>query len=136
MTTMMMMTTMTTNKRRRAAVATLAALAAILVLVASPAFAKDKKPEPYALIFGTVYGPDMRPVQGVTIKIKRAEKKKPKWELWSDRRGEFAQRVPAGKATYEVRLEVPKNMGLKPEKDVYLVQIDNDERQDIAVHLK
>jgi hypothetical protein len=144
MTTMTMMMKTTTNKRI-ARVATLAALAAILVCALSlPAGAddrdkKDKKKkgeESYALIFGTVFGPDLHPVQGVTIKIRRSDQKKPKWELHSDRRGEFAQRVPAGKAEYLVTAEVPKKTGLKPEKPVYTISIENDERQDFVVHLK
>lgn len=132
-----MTTMMTTSSPVRTRATMLAALAAILVF-ALPAttFAKDKKPEPYALIFGTVFGPDMLPVQGVTIKIKRSDQKKAKWQLLSDRRGEFAQRLPAGKAEYQIVVEVPKNMGLRPDKPSYSVQVDNDERQDIAVHLK
>ena len=48
--------------------------------------------KPYALIFGTVWGPDDRPVYGVTVKIRKATDKKPKWEVFSDHHGEFAQR--------------------------------------------
>src|SRR3984893_16431018 len=54
--------------------------------------------QPYALIFGTVWGPDDRPIYGVRVKIRRAQDKKPKWELYSNHTGEFAQRVQAGKA--------------------------------------
>ena len=75
--------------------------------VASPAIAaadsKKLNPhDPYALIFGTVWGPDNRAVYGITVKIRRVTDKKPKWELTSDHAGEFAQRVPAGKADYVV----------------------------------
>src|SRR5438270_6114607 len=69
-------------------------------------FAKDKKPAPYALIFGTVYGPDDRPRQGVVVKIRRALDKKAKWEHLSDSHGEFAQRVPPGTAEYIVWAEL------------------------------
>ena len=58
--------------------------------------------KPYALIFGTVWGPDDRPVYGVKVLIRRADQKKAKWELYSDHQGEFAQRVPAAKADYLV----------------------------------
>lgn len=142
MTTTMMMTT----SKRVSRLATMAALAAIFVCALSPAVAaedrdKDKKKakkgeEPYALIFGTVFGPDNRPVQGVTIKIRRSDQKKAKWELYSDRRGEFAQRVPAGKAEYLITAEVSKKAGLTPDKPVYTISIENDERQDFVVHLK
>jgi len=57
--------------------------------------ADKKKPEKsYGLIFGTAYGPDDRPLYGVRITIHPEGKKHPSWELVSDHRGEFAQRVP------------------------------------------
>jgi hypothetical protein len=42
----------------------------------------------YALIYGTVWGPDDHPVAGVPIVIRRVSGKKAKWELVSDRNGE------------------------------------------------
>ena len=57
-------------------------------LVAAPASktpaSKDKaEGKPYALIAGTVWGPDDRPVYGVTVKIRRAtdKAKKVRWEV-------------------------------------------------------
>jgi hypothetical protein len=114
-----------------------------------PLFASDKKSkeQPYALIFGTVYGPDNRPLYGVPIKIRRADQKKPKWEQTSDHRGEFAQRLPAGKAEYIVWTDVdlPKLLrllGEQPARDPaaknvrqVTVHIENDERVDIGLHL-
>jgi len=99
--------------------------------------------KPYALIFGTVWGPNDHPIYGVRVKIRLADQKKPKWELVSDHNGEFAQRVPAGKATYIVWVEAKDLKGFKvvgggtlqPGPEV-TVQITNDERQDIGVHLK
>jgi hypothetical protein len=91
------------------------------------------KEKPYALIFGTVYGPDDRAVYGVRIKIRRADEKKAKWELMSDHRGEFAQRVPAGEADYIVWADIKTTKGAPaPERKVH---IQNDERQDISLHL-
>ena len=89
--------------------------------------------KPYALIFGTVYSPDDRPVYGVKVKIRRAEEKKARWELFSNHSGEFAQRLPAGSADYVVWAEVkgPKDQP-KPEVKVH---IENDERVDISLHL-
>lgn len=69
------------------------------------------KPKPYALIFGTVWAPDNRPLYGVKIKIRRADQKKARWELYSDRNGEFAQRLPPGRADY---LVLPDLKGYKP----------------------
>ncbi len=75
----------------------------LLAAVSARAAAKDKKGEkPYALIYGTVWGPDSRPLYGVKVKIRRADQKKAHWELFSDHRGEFAQRVPPGPADYVV----------------------------------
>ncbi len=96
--------------------------------------------KPYALIFGTVWGPDDRPVYGVKVKIRRAEQKRAKWELYSDHSGEFAQRLPAGQADYVVWAETKglksmKGKQLEPGTEV-TVHIQGDERADIGLHLK
>ena len=87
----------------------------------------------YALIYGTVWGPDNRTVAGVPISIRRASDKKPKWELVSDRRGEFAQRVPVGAQDYIVQanIKTPKGQS-KPEVTVH---INDNERKDLSIHL-
>lgn len=99
--------------------------------------------KPYALIFGTVWGPDDRPVYGVRVRMRREDQKKAKWDLMSDHSGEFAQRVPAGKATYVLWVEAKDLKGLKSADGKQLepgpevtVQITADERQDIGLHLK
>jgi Carboxypeptidase regulatory-like domain len=122
---------------RYAAIALLGLLLAFL-----PAFARasnQAKPKPYALIFGTVWDPDGHPLYGVQVKIRRADEKKVRWELYSNHTGEFAQRVPAGKADYVVWADVkgyklPSGKKLKPGSEV-TVHIDNDERSDIGLHL-
>lgn len=88
----------------------------------------------YALLFGTVYGLDDRPVYGVKITIRRADQKKVKWELVSNHSGEFAQRVPPGAADYFVTadLKTPKSQP-KPQVTVH---IDNNERKEFSLHLK
>ncbi len=96
--------------------------------------------KPYALIFGTVWGPDSRPVYGVPVKIRRADQKKAKWQLQSDHRGEFAQRLPAGKADYVVwadfkELKSLEGKRLQPGEPI-TVHIEGDERTDIGLHLK
>jgi len=94
----------------------------------------DKKPKPYALLFGTMWGANQRPLPGVTIHIRRAEDKKPKWTLISDNLGEFAQRVPPGKQDYVVWVEIKEKK--KPTKVVETkVHVDNDERVDFGLHL-
>ncbi len=105
-----------------------------LFLLGGLSIASEKKPVPnYALIFGTVFDTQQHPVPGVKIKIRRADQKKAKWELISDRRGEFAQRVPAGTADYVVRPELKDKQAA--EKAEVRVHIEKDERQDIALHL-
>ena len=101
--------------------------------------ASKPKDKPYALIAGTVWGPDDRPVYGVTVRIRRAKDKKPKWEVYSDHMGEFAQRVPAGESDYILSADL-KHFKPADGKPLRLVQevtvhIYNDERQDTGLHL-
>lgn len=112
-----------------------------LAAAANGAAVPQKKSEqPYALIFGTVWGPDNRPVYGVKIKIQRTTGKKAHWELYSDHSGEFAQRVPAGRAEYLVTADLKGVKSITGNKlrlvEEPRVQIDNDERADIGLHLK
>jgi hypothetical protein len=124
------------------------AICVLLVLLPSSIAAskeKPKKEKPYALIFGTAYGPNDRPLYGVKITIRLQTKKHPSWDLISDHRGEFAQRVPAGTNDYLVRGEaeyapvgddgkaqLSKKVRLKGETRVH---VDNEERRDISLHL-
>jgi hypothetical protein len=100
---------------------------------------KLKPTDPYALIFGTVWGPDDHPAYGVKVLIRRASDKKPSWELYSDHRGEFAQRVAAGKNDYVVGANL-KGVKTQDGHPVHLteevpVHIEYDERVDIGLHL-
>jgi hypothetical protein len=115
-------------------------VSAILGLGRSAATAADNKHEkPYALIFGTVWGPDDRPVYGVKIKIRREGEKKVRWEQYSNHSGEFAQRVPAGTQDYVIWADLK---GLKSKNgnpiqgEEVKVHVDADERVDTGVHLK
>jgi len=115
-------------------VALMVLAAAILASHPTPALAwKSAKEKPYALIFGTVYGPDNRGAYGVRVKIRPANGEKAKWELTSDHRGEFAQRVPAGQADYVVWADVKTRKGAPPPEAK--VHIQNDEREDVGLHL-
>lgn len=108
-------------------------------LFAAPASQAKKQDQPYALIFGTVWGPDDRPVYGIRVKIRRKDEKKPRWQLYSDHQGEFAQRVPAGKADYIMSADlkgVKMQDGSKLHADDVEVHVDNDERVDTSLHLK
>jgi hypothetical protein len=100
-----------------------------------------EKEKPYALIAGTVWGPDDHPVYGITVKIRRAtdKPKKVRWQLYSDHMGEFAQRVPAGEADYIIWADL-KGVKTADGKPVRLAQpvtvhIYNDEREDTGLHL-
>ena len=106
---------------------------AIAVCSAQEPSAKNSAVKDYALIYGTVWGADDRPAAGVPVTIRRATDKKPKWELVSDSRGEFAQRVPPGKQDYIVRADIKTPKGeAQPE---VTVQIEGNERKDIGLHL-
>jgi hypothetical protein len=107
--------------------------AAVVVSLTGHSFAAEKsKLKPYSVIIGTVWDKQGRAVPGVKIKIQRAGDKHPKWELFSDRNGEFAQRFPAGTADYLIWAEIKAKKGHIAETKVH---IENDERQDVGLHL-
>lgn len=125
------MKTVTTDLSfRRLAVLVASLLWFALAVPLAPAQQHAKE---YALIYGTVWGPDHRPVVGVPIKIRAVAHKKPVWDLVSDHSGEFAQRVPAGKAEYLVWADIKHPKGAQPPQTT--VQIVFDERADISLHL-
>lgn len=95
--------------------------------------------KPYAIIFGTVWGPDDRPVYGVKIRLRRENEKKVRWELYSDHNGEFAIRVPAGKQDYVLWADVAgrkSSNGHELRVTEVKVHVDGDERVDTGLHLK
>lgn len=94
---------------------------------------QNKAKYDYALIYGTVWDQNDHPVYAVPIKIRRADQKKAKWEVVSDHQGEFAQRVPVGKADYIIwaDIKVPKGQQ-KPETKAH---IESNERVDVSLHL-
>ncbi len=101
--------------------------------------AQKSKQKPYALIAGTVWGPDDRPVYGVKVTIRRAKDKKPKWEVYSDHHGEFAQRLPVGESDYILSADL-KHFTPADGKPLHLVQevtvhVYHDEREDTGLHL-
>jgi hypothetical protein len=113
----------------------------LFLTINNPLHAREQtKPPNYALIFGTVWGPDDRPVYGVEIKIRIAAEKKARWEVHSNHLGEFEQRVPVGKQDYVLSPDLkgyknPAYKHLQPGPEV-TVHIENDERVDTGVHLK
>ncbi len=141
--------TRTTKKKKvtasnQAALAVLVVAAALLTtaparLAADPrphSLAQDASEKPkkdYALIFGTVWDKDGRPVYGVKVKMRRADHKKAQWEFISDHMGEFAQRVPVGTADYIIWADIKLPKGAKPVETK--VHIENNERVDVGLHL-
>lgn len=109
-------------------------------LTAAPLNSPDPDPQKntasrdYALIVGTVWGPDDRPLAGVPITIHSATGKKAKWELVSNQRGEFAQRVPPGRQDYVIQADIKTPKG-QPKPEI-TVQIEDNERKDVGLHLK
>jgi hypothetical protein len=125
--------------RVRRTTAALAAAFFLALIFASPLCAQEAtKPKPYALIFGTVFDPAGHSVYGVKIRVRRAgsNDKRLRWELISDHHGEFAVRVPAGKADYVVSTDFKRSRDLPygpaPER---VAGVQNDERVDISLHL-
>ena len=118
-------------------------LTCFVALSSTTSPAQDERKDPrksYALVVGTVWGPDDRPVYGVKVKIRRADQKRAKWELYSNHTGVFAQRLPAGKAEYIVSAETKgfktlNGKKLSPGTEV-TVHIESEERVDIGLHLK
>jgi hypothetical protein len=115
--------------------------AVLLSLTVRPLPSVAQKEKPYALIFGTVWGPDNHPIYGVHVRIRRStdKPKKVRWDQYSDHHGEFAQRVPAGEADYILSADL-KGVKLSDGTQLRLleevkVHIFNDEREDTGLHL-
>ena len=136
----------TVARRFRSASVLRVSSAAILILLLSAVVqpvssvnARAHEEADYALIYGTVWGPDNQPVYGVNVKIRRATEKKARWQVFSDHSGEFSQRVPAGQADYVLwadlkSSQLPRHLKLKAGPQVN-VHVYNDEREDTGVHL-
>jgi len=141
------MKTMPKTKKKTVITRRAVCLLALFLGVAIPfstVAAKDDHTKPYGLIFGTAYGPDYRPLYGVRVTIHLAGHKSPHWELMSDHRGEFAQRVPPGPSDYEISGQAviapivdgkPQTSKKKQLKGSTRVHLDKDERQDVGLHL-
>jgi hypothetical protein len=101
---------------------------------------EPEKEKPYALLFGTVWDPDGHAVYGVRVKIRRADRKKAHWEVYSNHAGEFAQRLPPGKADYVVWADLkdyklPSGKHLKGGTEVSVHIEDIAVRYEIGLHL-
>jgi hypothetical protein len=107
---------------------------ASLVLLPASGQQPNPKEKPYALIFGTVYGPDDRPFYAARVQVRRADGRKLKGgDLNSDHQGEFALRVPAGEADYMVHATA--RVGKRKLSADSKVHVHSDERMDVGLHL-
>lgn len=64
--------------------------------VPNPSAAKDKKSVPPFIVFVTVFNEQGLAFPGAEARLRRTGEKKDHWKEQSDRRGEFAMRVPPG----------------------------------------
>jgi hypothetical protein len=79
--------------------------AVALLMVSAVALAQSGKPHPNdCILYGNVFTADGHLFEGADVHVRHATDKKPKWDAMSDRRGEFAVRVPPqGDYVVEVR---------------------------------
>jgi hypothetical protein len=127
---------------RTPVLAALTCLTLISILTCPLSARNATAPQRHAFIFGTVWGPDERPLAGMEVKVRRADdrKKKARWTMYSNRRGEFEVAVPAGKADYVIwavtrHYKLPDGKHLQDSPEV-AVHVENDERADTGLHLK
>lgn len=109
---------------------TLAALLVLPALSLPPPAAKKDKEKRYALLSGTVFTEQGFSLPGVRITIKRKGEGKSKWRAVSDRRGEFAVRLPPGRGTYEVTTHSKQH-----QSQTKTVELYGEERVDIIFRL-
>lgn len=82
------------------------------------------------VIFATVFTDQGFALPGARVRVRRTDENKPKWEATSDRRGEFAVRVPEG-AEYEMSIEAG---GFKPE--IRKIDAREEARADLAIRME
>ena len=117
-----------------------AALAAVILSsrAPAPAVAKDepKQVQPFALLKGSCFDQRGLSLPGVAVQVtlppgESGKKKEKSWRMRSDRRGEFAVRLPAGEQT--VVVTASKKGYRKTEKSV---QFYADELQHVVIQMK
>lgn len=91
---------------------------------------KESKKKHYALLVGSVFTEEGFSLPGVPVSIKRKSERKPAWRTVSDRRGEFAVRLPPGRGTYEV-----STLSKERENETRTVEIYGEERADVLFRL-
>ena len=116
------------------------ALAALILCSRAPAPAaaeeESKQEQPFALLKGSCFDQRGFSLPGVAIQVtlppgENGKKKEKRWRMQSDRRGEFAVRLPAGERT--VVVTASRKGYRKTEKSV---QFYADELQHIVIRMK
>ena len=97
---------------------------------------KSKEAQPFALLKGSCFDQRGLSLPGVAIQVslppgENGKKKQKRWRMQSDRRGEFAVRLPAGERN--VVVTASKKGYRKAEKSV---QFYGDELQHIVIQMK
>lgn len=115
-------------------------LAASILFVQSPkgVFPGDKRKQvqSFALLKGSCFDPRGLSLPGVAILVtlppKETKKKKGKqWRMVSDRRGEFAVRLPSGERTFVI---TAKKNGFEPSEKS--VQFHYDEQKHVVIRMR
>lgn len=91
---------------------------------------KRAKTIPQAVLFGSVFQENGFSLRGARVIVTNIDQPKDRRETATDVQGEFAVRVPAGKAKYSVEVSAP---GFAPEKKS--VEVTGDERIDLTFRL-
>lgn len=108
----------------------LALLAMASVPFSALAGKKKKEPAPHALLFGSVFTQEGLALPDVPVTVKAKDDRKPRWRAVSDRRGEFAIRVPPGPGTYEVTTQSKDR-----KNETKTVEVLGQERVDVFFRL-
>lgn len=127
---------MTKSRRNPTTEGTSRALWPVLLVIAltlgPAAQAKEKLKKPQqAILAGGIYDEAGFALAGIRIEVRRPGEKKAKWEAMSDARGEFAVRVPAGRATYVVATASKKHLNQEQ-----TVEIVSHERAEVLFRLR
>jgi hypothetical protein len=96
-----------------------------------PAKGIPTKTIPGFLIIGTVFNENALSFPGVEVRIRLAGEKKYRWETYTNSRGEFAVRVPEGRA-YELLVRVKKYQ----EHRETVTTANNDIQQRLSIRLQ
>jgi hypothetical protein len=110
--------------------ASLAVILAALFFPPRALEAEKEKEKPHVLLRGTVFTAGGLALPGVPLTIKIKDEGKPKWRAVSDRRGEFAVRLPVGHQTYEVSTHSDEH-----ENQTKTVEIDERESVNVIFRL-